>query len=67
MSDYFNIQTATAEPKASSMIESFRAISYSKETAIADIVDNSIAVAFKQIGNTVFPLMAQKIKEELGN
>lgn len=66
MSDYLNVQTATVEPEASSMIETFRAIGYSIETAIADIVDNSIAAAFKQIGNAVFPLMAQKNKEETG-
>ncbi len=49
MSDYFNVQTATAEPEASSMIETFRAIGYSIETAIADIVDNSISAGAKNV------------------
>jgi len=42
-------QTAKAEPDASSMIETFRAIGYSIETAVADIVDNSISAGAKNI------------------
>src|SRR5690606_6461766 len=42
MIDYSNIQSTSAEPEASSMIETFRAIGYSIETSIADIIDNSI-------------------------
>ena len=49
MSDYGNIQTAEALPKASSMIETFRAIGYSLETAVADIIDNSISAKAKNI------------------
>ena len=49
MSDYGNIQTAEALPKASSMIETFRAIGYSLETAVADIIDNSISAKAKYI------------------
>ena len=40
--DYSKIVSTSAEPEASSMIETFRAIGYSVETAIADIIDNSI-------------------------
>lgn len=47
--DYKNIKTACAEPEASSMIETFRAIGYSIETAIADIIDNSISAGAKNI------------------
>jgi hypothetical protein len=47
--DYSNIETAKAEPDASSMIETFRAIGYSIETAIADIIDNSITAGAKNI------------------
>lgn len=49
MSDYVNIQKAEAQPKASSMIETFRAIGYSLETAVADIIDNSISAKAKNI------------------
>lgn len=49
MLDYTNIQSTTAEPEASSMIETFRAIGYSIETAIADIVDNSITAGAKNV------------------
>ena len=47
--DYTNIQTAEAIPEASSMIETFRAIGYNLETAIADIIDNSISAGAKSI------------------
>ena len=47
--DYSNIETAQAEPDASSMIETFRAIGYSIDTAIADIIDNSITAEAKNI------------------
>lgn len=49
MIDYTNIQSTFAEPEASSMIETFRAIGYSIETAIADIIDNSITAGAKNI------------------
>ncbi|MFZ6664856.1 ATP-binding protein [Peijinzhouia sedimentorum] len=49
MIDYSNIQSTFAEPEASSMIETFRAIGYSIETAIADIIDNSITAGAKNI------------------
>ena len=49
MIDYSKIQSTPAEPEASSMIETFRAIGYSVETAIADIVDNSIAADARNI------------------
>ena len=49
MIDYTNIASTFAEPEASSMIETFRAIGYSIETAIADIIDNSITAGAKNI------------------
>lgn len=65
MIDYTNIQSTSAEPEASSMIETFRAIGYSIETAIADIVDNSITAGAKNIwidydwkgGNTTLSIL----------
>lgn len=47
--DYSDRDTAAAEPEASSMIQSFRAIGYSFETAIADIIDNSVSAGAKNI------------------
>lgn len=47
--DLQNIQTTSAIPNAAAMIETFRAIGYSLETAIADIIDNSISAAAKNI------------------
>jgi len=49
MIDYSQYPTAQAIPEASSMIETFRAIGYSIETAIADIIDNSITAGAKNI------------------
>jgi hypothetical protein len=47
--DYSKYQKAEAIPEAASMIETFRAIGYSLETAIADIIDNSISANAKNI------------------
>jgi len=47
--DYSNIESTFAEPEACSMIETFRAIGYSIETAIADILDNSISAGAENI------------------
>lgn len=47
--DYSNIETTQAPPEASSMIETFRAIGYSIETAVADIIDNSITANTQNI------------------
>ena len=47
--DISNIQTASAVPGAAAMIETFRAIGYSLETAVADIVDNSISAQARNI------------------
>lgn len=47
--DYESVLKAPAEPVASSMIETFRAIGYSLETAVADIIDNSISANAKNI------------------
>lgn len=49
MPDYSKYRTTSAEPEASSMIETFRAIGYSIQAAIADIIDNSISAGAKQI------------------
>ena len=49
MIDYSKMETAKAEPEASSMIETFRAVGYNWETAIADIIDNSISAGAKNI------------------
>ena len=47
--DYNSLKKASAEPMASSMIETFRAIGYSLETAVADIIDNSVSANAKNI------------------
>ena len=47
--DYTNLKTESAEPDAPSMIETFRAVGYSIETAIADIIDNSVTAKAKNI------------------
>jgi Histidine kinase-, DNA gyrase B-, and HSP90-like ATPase len=49
MIDYSKYKTASAVPEASSMIETFRAIGYSIEAAVADIIDNSISVDAKNV------------------
>jgi hypothetical protein len=47
--NYNDIETTAAEPCASSMILTFRAIGYNLETAVADIIDNSISANAKNI------------------
>jgi hypothetical protein len=49
MIDYSKYETTSAEPEASSMIETFRAIGYSIEAAVADIIDNSISAGAKNM------------------
>ena len=46
---YENINTAEAIPEASSMIETLRSIGYNLETAVADIIDNSISAGARNI------------------
>ena len=46
---YEGFETQEAIPEAASMIETFRAIGYSLETAVADIIDNSITACAKHI------------------
>lgn len=48
-SKYDHLETVRAEPEARSMIETFRAIGYSVETAVADIIDNSISAGASSI------------------
>ena len=43
------IKTAEAAPVASSLIETFRSIGYSFETALADVIDNSITAGATEI------------------
>jgi len=47
--DYSKYKTQKAEPEAASLIETFRAIGYNIETAVADIIDNSISAGAKNI------------------
>jgi hypothetical protein len=47
--DYSSYPTTSAIPEASSMIETFRAIGYSIEAAIADIIDNSVSADSKNV------------------
>lgn len=47
--DYSKYPTASAIPEASSMIETFRAIGYNIETAVADIIDNSVSANAKYV------------------
>jgi hypothetical protein len=49
MIDYSKYHTVSAVPEASSMIETFRAIGYSIEAAVADIIDNSISADAKNV------------------
>jgi len=49
MIDYSDFEKAPADPEPSSMIETFRAIGYSIEAAVADIIDNSISAGAKNI------------------
>lgn len=49
MPDFSLLETTPAEPEAGSMIETFRAIGYNLETAVADIIDNSISAGSKNI------------------
>lgn len=49
MIDYSKYQTTPAIPEASSMIETFRAIGYSIEAAVADVIDNSISADAKNV------------------
>ncbi|MFI3297378.1 MAG: ATP-binding protein [bacterium] len=47
--NYAEIEKVSAVPAPASMIETFRAIGYSLETAVADIIDNSISANSKNI------------------
>lgn len=49
LKDYSKYSTTSAIPEASSMIETFRAIGYSVEGAIADLIDNSISANARNI------------------
>ena len=49
MINFSQYQTTPAIPEASSMIETFRAIGYNIETAVADIIDNSISANAKNV------------------
>lgn len=47
--DYSLLPKTEAVPEAASMIETFRAIGYNIETAVADIIDNSISAGAKNV------------------
>ena len=47
--NYNTIEKTSAIPAPASMIETFRAIGYSLEAAIADIIDNSISAGANNI------------------
>jgi hypothetical protein len=47
--DYSEYEKTSAIPEAGSMIETFRAIGYNIEAAVADIIDNSISAGAKNI------------------
>ena len=47
--NYKDLKTAEAIPAAKSLIETFRAIGYTLETAVADIIDNSLSAMAKNI------------------
>lgn len=47
--NYRKLEKASAIPEAAPMIETLRAIGYSLDTALADIIDNSITAGAKQI------------------
>ncbi|WP_301933283.1 hypothetical protein, partial [Ferruginibacter sp.] len=49
MIDYSLYKTTPATPEASSMIETFRAIGYSIQAAVADIIDNAVSANAKNI------------------
>lgn len=49
MIDYSKFEKKPAIPEAGSMIETFRAIGYSIEAAVADIIDNSISAGAKNV------------------
>jgi hypothetical protein len=53
------MRTYTAAPKASMLIESMRDIGYSLETALADIIDNSITAGASNIDLLVPPADAE--------
>jgi hypothetical protein len=44
-----NQEYVIAEPRASAMVESLRAVGYSPQTAVADLIDNSIAAGARNV------------------
>ena len=52
--NYEELKTANATPAAASMVETFRAMGYSLETAMADILDNSISLIPQHYNLTLF-------------
>lgn len=47
--EFDNIKTASAIPRTEAMIETFRAIGYTLETTVADIIDNSISASARNV------------------
>ena len=59
--DYSLLPKTEAVPEAASLIETFRAIGYNLETAVADILDNSISADAKNIYILKESGMAEKL------
>ena len=59
--NYEELKTANATPAAASMVETFRAMGYSLETAMADILDNSISAGSRESGKVVNQLSLLKM------
>lgn len=47
--DFANLPTRNAEPNAAVMVQTFRAYGYNPETAVADLVDNSISAGARNV------------------
>ena len=47
--DYSNIEKQQAQPKAAPLMQTYRSIGYSLETAMADIIDNSISAGAENV------------------
>lgn len=53
MADLFEEEVEYIEPNPASIIESLRSIGYTMETAIADLIDNSITAQARYQGTTI--------------
>ena len=60
------MKTKSLPPYAPTLIESTRAIGYSLEAAVADIIDNSIAANAKNVDIYFFPVDGVRIQLKKG-